>query len=73
MNLDPEITHETTHGRRIEALRWHQGRLQVQVSEKYERYERGRFLCGGTRIIWEDVPGAMPGATLSALQPDPAP
>jgi hypothetical protein len=62
LDLDDTHDQEKTHGRKVEGARWHQGKLQLQYSEKYERYSRGRFLAGGQRTVWEDVPGEMPAA-----------
>jgi hypothetical protein len=61
-NIIPHCDSETTHGRKLERLRWHEGKLQQCFSEKYERYERGRFLAGGIREVWEDVPGDPPAS-----------
>lgn len=59
-NITASHNSETVHGRKLEGLRWQGGKLQALYSEKYERYENGRYLCGGTRERWEDVPGDPP-------------
>jgi hypothetical protein len=62
-NIHPSPDREKVFGRKVEGLRWHKGRLQVRYSEKFERYEGCRYLCGGTREVWEDVPGDPPAPT----------
>lgn len=66
-NNQPGEIRETTHGRRLERLRWQGGRLQMCFSEKYEQYEGRRLLNTGTREIWEDVPGPAPSPEAGLL------
>ena len=65
-NILPSPDRENVFGRKLEGLRWHNGKLQALFSEKYERYERGRLLNSGTRERWEDVPGEPPNPTPTA-------
>jgi hypothetical protein len=59
-NIISSYTSETVHGRKLEGLRWQGGKLQALYSEKYEQTENGRYLGGGSRERWEDVPGDPP-------------
>lgn len=63
---------EETYGRRLESMRWHQGKLQMGFAEKFSQYEGRRLVTSGERTVWENVPGDPPAAVTQTTAPPSA-